>query len=208
MSPSAEPLRAPFVAEATERSFFARDALEVAPQLLNWLIVSGDLVARIVEVEAYRGSADPASHAFSGETARNTTMFGPPGHLYVYFTYGMHFCANVVCGQVGEASAVLLRAAVPLAGLEVMRSRRARAADRLLCAGPARLCQAFAVDRELDGTDLLQQHGRVTLVRDGMAPPLQPVVGRRVGLSARVGEAADWPWRFGVEGNANLSKPF
>ena len=107
-----------------ERSWFERPSTVVAPEMLNLLLVGRGASGRIVEVEAYAGKVDPASHAFRGRTARNATMFGPAGHLYVYFTYGMHFCANVVCGEEGDASAVLLRALAPVEGLENMRSRR------------------------------------------------------------------------------------
>ncbi|MDQ4068365.1 MAG: DNA-3-methyladenine glycosylase, partial [Actinomycetota bacterium] len=139
------------------RRFFAADSRDVAPQLLNKLLARGRRVGRIVEVEAYAGGADPASHAFRGRTARNATMFGPPGHLYVYLSYGMHYCANVVCGEDGEASAVLLRALTPVGGLEEMRAARGPAArlDRDLCSGPGKLCQALGLDRSFDGADLV-----------------------------------------------------
>jgi DNA-3-methyladenine glycosylase len=175
------------------RAFFARPSIEVAPELLGLILVreppSGPrLAARIVEVEAYAPD-DPASHAFRGRTARNAVMFGRPGHLYVYFTYGMHFCMNVVTGREGEGSAVLLRAAEPLEGIEEMRQRRGRSGLRELCSGPAKVCQAFGVDRRMDGLDLvrgsemwLSAGEPVSAVRSG------PRVGIRVGL--------DRPWRF------------
>jgi DNA-3-methyladenine glycosylase len=158
-----------------------------------------------VEVEAYAGAADPASHAFRGRTARNATMFGPPGHLYVYFTYGMHFCANVVCGPEGEASAVLLRALTPEAGLEEMRAARGPAArrDRDLCSGPGKLCQALGLDRRFDGADLVSGDLGITVVDDGTPPPPAPGVSGRVGLSV----AAEVPWRFYVPWAVGLSRP-
>ena len=185
----------------------------MAPELLNKLLVRGGRVARIVEVEAYCGADDPGSHAFRGRTARNATMFGPPGHLYVYFTYGMHFCANVVCGPDGEASAVLLRGLTPVAGLDEMRAGRgARAptasgprrpwADHDLCSGPAKLCQAFGLDRSFDGADLVTGDRQVTVADDGVAPPAPPAVSGRIGLSA----AGDLPWRFYVPGAPGLSR--
>ena len=185
------------------RAFYRRDSREVARELLNKLVVRGDRVARIVEVEAYCGSEDPGSHAYRGRTRRNATMFGPPGHLYVYFTYGMHFCANVVCGEEGVGTAVLLRALEPLAGLDAMRAAFPEArADRDLCRGPARLCRAFSVDRDLDGADLVVADRGLAIADDGTGPPLRPGVSSRVGLSA----GADLPWRFFVPGSAALSR--
>jgi DNA-3-methyladenine glycosylase len=160
-------------------------------------------VGRIVEVEAYAGPLDPGSHAFRGRTARNATMFGPPGHLYVYFTYGMHFCANVVCGEEGEAMAVLLRGITPLAGLDEMRAARPRArSDADLCSGPGKLCQAFGIERGIDGADLVTGDEGVTVVDDGTPPPEEGGVSVRVGLTA----GADLPWRFYVPGAVGLSR--
>jgi DNA-3-methyladenine glycosylase len=186
------------------RRFFAADSRDLAPLLLNKLLVRGRRVGRIVEVEAYAGAADPASHAFRGLTARNATMFGPPGHLYVYFTYGMHFCANVVCGPDGEASAVLLRGLTPLAGLDEMRAARGPAArrDADLGSGPGKLCQALGLDRNFDGADLVTGDLGVVLVDDGTPPPATPGVSGRVGLSV----AAEVPWRFYVPGAVGRSR--
>jgi DNA-3-methyladenine glycosylase len=129
-------------------------------------------------------------------------MFGPPGGLYVYFTMGMHFCMNAVCGEEGEGVAVLLRAAVPLRGLDEMRARRPAArTDRDLCRGPARLCQAFGVDRELDGADLVRADRGITIVDDGTPPPADPVASARIGISV----ATDRPWRWYVPGDPHRS---
>ena len=189
------------------RAFYRRSSLEVAPDLLNKVLVWGPRAARIVEVEAYDGADDPASHAFGGRTARNAAMFGPPGHLYVYFTYGMHWCANAVCGPSGRATAVLLRAAAPLRGLDEMRAARTvgrsvSRRDRDLCRGPARLAQAFGIDGASDGADLVGPSG-VRIVDDGTAPPDPP------GRSARIGirQATDRPWRWYVPGDPSLSRP-
>lgn len=189
-----------------ERSFFARDAVVVAPELLNLVLRSGELAGRIVEVEAYHAKDDAASHAFRGPTPRNASMFGPPGHLYVYFTYGMHFCANVVCSKEGEASAVLLRALRPLSGLELMRARRGGTRrDEQLCAGPARLCQALGLTRANDGEDLTTAEG-LALYNDGTPPPPRAQVSTRIGLSKRSGEALYYPWRFSVPDDPNVSR--
>ena len=186
------------------RSFYAAESRDLAPQLLNKLLVHGERAGRIVEVEAYAGAADPASHAFRGRTARNATMFGPPGHLYVYFTYGMHFCANVVCGAEGEASAVLLRGLTAVAGVEEMRAARGVAArlDRDLCSGPGKLCQALGLDRSFDGADLVTGDRGVRVMDDGVAAPAVPGVSGRVGVSV----AAEVPWRFYVPGAVGLSR--
>jgi len=187
------------------RCFYRHSALEVAPELLNKLLMVGDRAGRIVEVEAYCGEEDPGSHGFRGETPRTRVMFGPAGHLYVYFTYGMHWCANAVCGDLGESSAVLLRAAAPLAGLEVMRERRGAVArrDRDLCSGPAKLCQAFGIAKAFDGADLVAGDEAVQIVDDGTPPPVTPGVSRRIGLSAGV----EHEWRWFVPGDPNLSRP-
>lgn len=186
------------------RRFYDRDALDVAPELLHKLLAHrGDgVVARIVEVEAYRGALDAGSHSYRGETARNASMFGRPGTLYVYFTYGMHWCANAVCGPGGQPHAVLLRAAVPMRGLEVMRARRGGAvADRDLLRGPARLAQAFGLDRAADGSDLVT--GPLRIYDDGATPPDSQLVTRRVGLAA--GKGDDHPWRYAVAGDPHVS---
>ena len=187
-----------------DRAFYARDPRVVARQLLNKVIVRGECAARLVEVEAYCGGIDPGSHAFRGKTQRNATMFGPAGGLYVYFTYGMHWCANAVCGDVDEGVAVLLRAAEPLRGLELMRERRGRVAvrDRDLCSGPAKLCQAFALDRTFDGADLVTGDHGIVIVDDGMRPPRRPGNSVRIGLRA----GAEHPWRWYVEGNEHVSR--
>jgi DNA-3-methyladenine glycosylase len=186
------------------RRFYGRDPREAAPELLGKVLVHGERAARIVEVEAYCGAEDPGSHAYRGLTKRNATMFGPPGRLYVYFTYGMHWCANAVCGPDGEGVAVLLRAAEPLAGIDEMRARRPAARrDRDLLAGPARLCQAFGLDGTFDGADLVTADRGVTIVDDGVPPPDAPAVSTRIGLSA----GSELPWRWCTPGSPHLSKP-
>jgi DNA-3-methyladenine glycosylase len=185
------------------RRFYDRDARDVAPELLGKVLVHGGRRGRIVEVEAYVGDGtDPGSHAHRGRTRRNATMFGPPGHLYVYFTYGMHWCANAVCGDDGTCSAVLLRAAAPLDGVDEMRASRPRAkADRDLCSGPAKLCQAFGITGTQNGTDLVAATA-ISIVDDGMAPPSDPLQTVRIGLTA----GAELPWRWCVPGDPNVSR--
>jgi DNA-3-methyladenine glycosylase len=159
--------------------------------------------ARIVEVEAYRSSLDPGSHAYRGPTARNATMFGPAGGLYVYFTYGMHWCANAVCAEPGlDGTAVLLRAAAPVDGLELMAEVRRTAKPTELCSGPAKLCQAFGIDRAFDGADLVTGDRGVRIVDDGMRPPRSPGCSTRVGLT----KGREHPWRWWVPGDPNVSK--
>jgi DNA-3-methyladenine glycosylase len=184
-----------------DRGFYARDSLDVAPDLLHKLFVHGDRAGRIVEVEAYRGGDDPGSHAYRGPTPRTRSMFGPPGHLYVYFTYGMHWCANVVCGSEGEASAVLLRALEPVHGLDAMQQVRGPVRrDRDLTNGPAKLCRAMGIDGTHDGADLTDAAGP-HLLDDGVAPVAVPAVTPRIGLR----DGADLPWRWHVAGNRYVS---
>jgi DNA-3-methyladenine glycosylase len=190
-------------ATVLDRSFYEDDSRKVARRLLNKLLIGRGRVARIVEVEAYLGEMDPASHAFRGLTKRNATMFGPGGHLYVYFTYGMHFCANVVCGPEGVGRAVLLRAVAPVSGTELMRAARTPGvADRDLGSGPGKLCQAMGIDLEDDGADLVTGDRDLVLAEDGTPPPRRPGVSGRVGLTV----AADRPWRWWVDGDPNVSR--
>ncbi|MGQ0824937.1 MAG: DNA-3-methyladenine glycosylase [Actinomycetota bacterium] len=185
------------------RAFYDRDALDVAPELLNKLLVADGVSARLVEVEAYRGRDDPGSHSYRGRTPRNATMFATPGLLYVYFSYGMHWCANAVCGPGAAPHAVLLRAAAPVSGVEVMRARRAKARrDVDLCRGPGALGQAFGFDRALDGADLTR--GPVRIVDDGTPPPVAPAVSRRVGLG--VGKGDELAYRFSLPGDPHVSR--
>ncbi len=169
--------------------------LEVAPRLLGATFTHGGVTVRLTEVEAYDGPDDPGSHAYRGPTARNAVMFGPPGRLYVYFTYGMHFCCNVSCGPEGRASAVLLRAGEVVEGIEVARERRPGSSDRDLARGPARLCRTLGIDRDHDGLDLHD------LLVPGPVPD-SVSAGPRVGLR----HAADRPWRFWVTGAPTVSR--
>ncbi len=177
------------------RDWFARDAATVAPDLLNKILrvdVGGDVTSgRIIETEAYLPD-DPASHTFNGLTARNRVMFGPAGHLYVYLSYGIHRCANVVTGAEGSGQAVLLRAVRPEQGLDSMRMRRRRP-DAELANGPGKLCQALGIELHHDGVDLLGD-SIVSILDDGTAPPDAPLTGPRIGIS----KAVDAPLRFRV----------
>lgn len=184
------------------RRFYQRDSRVVAVDLLNKVLVAGSVRARIVEVEAYLGARDPASHAYRGPTRRNETMFGRAGHLYVYFTYGMHWCANAVCGDVGIGEAVLLRAAHPLDGLDEMRARRPAARrDRDLTNGPAKLCAAFGITGAFDGADLVARASRITILDDGVPPPDVPGQSTRIGISV----GREHPWRWFVTGDPWVS---
>ena len=214
------------------RDFFDRPAQQAAPALLGCVLESeqpdGLVAVALTEVEAYAGQADPASHAYRGSSRRNAVMFGEPGHAYVYFTYGMHFCVNLVCLPEGTASAVLLRAGAVVTGADLARRRRAARrrsarpgladrdlargpadrdlargpADRDLARGPARLCQALGIDRSLDGTDVCDP-GSVLRIRPGhQAPPAGTIRrGPRVGVS----RAADEPWRFWIADEPTVS---
>ena len=185
--------------ELLHETFFARPVAQVAPQLLGCVIEVGDLAGQIVEVERYQQD-DPASHSFRGPTARAAVMFGPPGSLYVYRSYGIHWCANVVCEPEGRGAAVLIRAIAPTRGLDLMRERRGTIDDRRLCSGPGRLCEAFGIDGSMNAS--LLGAGPVRLL---VGSPVDDVaVGPRIGISV----AVDKPWRFGVAGSPHLSRPF
>jgi len=210
------------------RDFFARHAVEVAPDLLGCVLehqtADGLVAVELTEVEAYEGQSDPASHAYRGKTQRNAVMFGPPGHAYVYFTYGMHFCVNLVCLGDDSASAVLLRAGAVIAGEDLARARRTKGAasiaSRDLARGPARLCQALAIDRSLDGADVCVADSPLR-VRAGAGNPARsgtvlarggesvsrPGTSRRIATGPRVGvsSAAEVPWRFWFEGEPTVS---
>lgn len=168
---------------------------QVAPRLLNTLLVCGDRVGRVVEVEAYGGEDDPASHAARGPTPRNSTMFGRAGLLYVYRSYGVHWCANIVTGDEGTAAAVLLRALEPLSGLDGMRRDRPRARrDSSLADGPGKLCAAMGISGDHDGIDLLDPGAPVRWCSDGRPPPSHPHATPRVGIT----RATERRWRFVV----------
>jgi DNA-3-methyladenine glycosylase len=174
------------------RSDLCQPVDQVAPRLLGAVIRHGPVGVRLTELEAYDGATDPASHAYRGRTARNAVMFGPAGHLYLYFTYGMHWAGNISCGPEGVGSGVLMRAGEVVEGLEVARSRRGRASDRDLARGPGRLTQALGLQPEHKGCDLLGS-GPVTLeFPAGKAEMI--MVGPRVGVSVE----ADRPWRFWI----------
>jgi DNA-3-methyladenine glycosylase len=219
------------------RDFFARPSVEVAPDLLGCVLEhetpDGLVAVELTEVEAYAGRSDPASHAYRGKTQRNAVMFGPPGHAYVYFTYGMHFCVNMVClGEQGSASAVLLRAGAIIAGEDLARARRtrgpvsegpvsegpvsegpvsegpvseggARIAPRDLARGPARLCRALGIDRALDGADVCVAGAPLRM----LSGEGKPARSAKIATGPRVGvsSAAEIPWRFWYEGDPTVS---
>jgi DNA-3-methyladenine glycosylase len=192
-------------ADLLPRTVLDRPGPEVAPDLLGCVLehetADGLVAVVLTEVEAYDGQTDPASHAYRGRTARNAVMFGPAGHAYVYFTYGMHFCVNVVCMPAGTASAVLLRAGKVIAGEDLARRRRSAQSQRDLARGPARLCQALGIDRGLDGADLCVAGSplRLRVPRSGRKAAIS--TGPRVGVR----EGADVPWRFWLDGEPTVS---
>ena len=177
---------------------FSAPADIVARQLIGVTVLVNGVGGRIVETEAY-DRADPASHAFSGPTERNASMFGPPAHAYVYRSYGIHWCLNFVCREAGHGAGVLLRALEPVAGLDIMRARRDALDERLLCSGPGKLCQALGVTRAHDGMWLAGAPFELLPA----APGLAIVEGPRIGIS----KAVDVPWRFGLAGSRFLSRP-
>ncbi|WP_448321807.1 DNA-3-methyladenine glycosylase [Streptomyces sp. CO7] len=193
------------------RTFFDRPVLAVAPDLLGRILLrttpEGPIALRITEVEAYDGPNDPGSHAFRGPTARNAVMFGEPGHVYVYFTYGMWHCMNLVCGPEGRASAVLLRAGEIVEGAELARTRRLSARyDKDLAKGPARLATALDIDRALDGTDACAAGGSPLTVLTGVPVPAEQVRnGPRTGVAGDGGNGDLHPWRYWVDGDPTVS---
>jgi DNA-3-methyladenine glycosylase len=181
------------------KSFFARSVHDVAPDLVGATLLFNGVGGTIVEVEAYHHT-DPAAHSFGGQTPRNAVMFGPPGFAYVYRSYGIHWCVNFVCEVAGSASAVLIRALQPTAGLPAMRRRRGMSDERALCSGPGKLTEALGISIRHNGLALDEPPFEV------LAPsePVEIAVGLRIGIT----KAMDKPWRYGVRGSAFLSKPF
>ena len=181
------------------RGFFARPVHEVAPELIGATLLVNGVGGRIVEVEAY-DQDDPASHGFRGRTARTASMFGPPGHAYVYRSYGIHWCLNLVCAEEGRAEAALVRALEPTTGLDRMRERRGLEAERALCSGPGKLCQALGLTRTHDGLAL--DEPPFELLARAAEPEL--AVGPRIGIT----RAVEQRWRYGHAGSPFLSRPF
>ncbi|HYA04703.1 MAG TPA: DNA-3-methyladenine glycosylase [Xanthobacteraceae bacterium] len=179
--------------------FFNRSVHEVAPDLIGATLLVDGVGGRLVEVEAYHHT-DPAAHSFGGPTERNAVMFGPPGHVYVYRSYGIHWCMNFVCEPKGSASAVLIRAIEPTAGLSVMRRRRGVTDERLLCSGPGRVCEALRITGRHNGL-ALNAPPFALYARSGA---VEIVAGPRIGIT----KAAELPWRYGEKDSRFLSKPF
>lgn len=194
------------MSDQLDRDFFDRPVVEVARTLLGCVLsrrsADGEVAVRLTEVEAYAGPLDPASHSYRGRTPRNAVMWGPPGHAYVYFTYGMHFCVNLVCGPPNTASAVLLRAGSVVTGSSLAASRRPRSAVRDLARGPARLCQALAIDRALNGVDVCgDPDGPLRILAGDSVPAGAISAGPRTGVSS----AKDTPWRFWITDDPSVS---
>jgi DNA-3-methyladenine glycosylase len=181
------------------RGFFDRPVLEVAPELIDATLLVNGTGGRIVEVEAYHHT-EPAAHSYNGRTDRNAVMFGPPGYAYIYRSYGIHWCLNFVCEEAGSASAVLIRALEPMAGIAAMRRRRGLPDERALCSGPGKLCEALGVTHRHNGLPLDRAPFELRARRD--IPEV--VVGPRIGIT----KAVKHPWRFGLKGSRFLSKPF
>jgi DNA-3-methyladenine glycosylase len=188
------------VGQPLPRSFYDRPVLDVARDLLGAVVEHAGVRLRLTEVEAY-DETDPASHSYRGETARTAVMFGPPGHAYVYFVYGMHFCVNLVCGPAGTASAVLLRAGAVESGLDLAAQRRPRSVPRDLARGPARLTQALAIDRSLNGTDVTRLNSSLRVLAGATVDEALVRRGPRVGIS----RAVALPWRLWVDGEPSVS---
>lgn len=188
------------------REFYDRPVLEVARDLLGAVVEretpDGLVAVRLTEVEAYDGANDPGSHAYRGRRPRNATMFGPPGHLYVYFTYGMHYCMNLVCAPRGTAAAVLLRAGAVVAGDDLVAGRRPGVAGRDRARGPARLTRALAVDKSLDGVDVVDPRAPLRVRPGARVADGEVRAGPRTGVA---GAAAVFPWRFVVAGDPSVS---
>jgi DNA-3-methyladenine glycosylase len=205
LPPSKQPMaRTRAGATLVSRHFYLDPPNQVAQKLLGKLLVRGEMIGRIVEVEAYFGEADAAAHAFSGKTARNAVLFGPPGHAYVYFVYGMHFCLNVSCEREGRAGCVLFRALEPISGLEAMATNRGLATTRVaaLTSGPGRLCQAFGVTRERDnGADLTSPKSDLQIQDDGFVAS-DILITPRIGIS----KEAERPARFLLADNSFVSR--
>ena len=186
-------------ADRLTREFFARSVHEVVPELIGATLLVDGIGGKIVEVEAY-DEDDPASHSFSGRTARTASMFGPPGHAYVYRSYGIHWCLNLVCAPDGRAEAALVRSLEPTHGLEKMRERRRLDTTRELCSGPGKLCQALGITRAHDGLPLDEPPFELLVRKE--EPAL--AVGTRVGIT----RAVEHPWRYGLAGSPFLSRRF
>ncbi|MGW5238930.1 DNA-3-methyladenine glycosylase [Monashia sp. NPDC004114] len=192
------------------REFFARPAVDVAPDLLGCHVAYGDVAIRLTELEAYAGERDPGSHAFRGMTTRTRPMFGPAGFTYVYFTYGNHWCLNLVVGEAGTAEAVLVRAGEVVAGHELVRSRRGTASERDWARGPGRLGQALALSGAQSGLDFCRPAlgEPIELVVSGAREPVragQIGVGPRVGVSGAGGDGTAYPWRFWIRDDRHVS---